>query len=62
MGKVAQILRIHLLSVLIYLGLFYLLTPVMGLPGPGVAAGIGTLLTLLLMLNLVRNTSEPNGG
>ena len=56
MGKVAKILRIHLLSGLLYLGLFYLLTPVMGLPGPGVAAGIGSLLTLLLMLKLVKNT------
>jgi O-antigen/teichoic acid export membrane protein len=56
MGKVAQILRIHLLSIVIYLGLFYLLTPVMGLPGPGLAAIIGTLLTLLLMFKLVRKT------
>lgn len=56
MGKVSQVLRIHLLSLLIYLGLFYLLIPVMGLPGPGVAAGIGTLLTLLLMIRLVRST------
>jgi O-antigen/teichoic acid export membrane protein len=54
MGKVASVLRIHLLSVVIYLGMFYVLTPIMGLPGPGVAAGIGTLLTLLLMLRLVR--------
>lgn len=56
MGKVAAILRIHLLSILIYLGLFYILAPVMGLPGPGVAACTGTLLTLLLMLRLVKNT------
>ena len=56
MGKVAQILRIHLLSILIYLGLFYMLTPAMGLPGPGIAAIIGSLLTLLLMLKLVRKT------
>lgn len=54
MGKVTQVLRIHLLSVLIYLGLFWMLTPVIGLTGPGVAAGVGTLLTLLLMLKLVR--------
>ncbi len=54
MGKVTQILRIHLLGVVIYLGLFYLLTPVMGLHGPGVAAVAGALLTLLLMLGLVR--------
>jgi len=56
MGKVAAILRIHLLSILIYLGLFYILAPVMGLPGPGIAACTGTLLTLLLMLRLVKNT------
>ena len=56
MGKVAPVLRIHLLSILIYLGLFYILAPVMGLPGPGVAACAGTLLTLLLMLKLVKNT------
>jgi O-antigen/teichoic acid export membrane protein len=57
MGRVWQTLRIHLLSVLVYLGLFYVLTPLMGLPGPGVAASIGTLLTLLLMLRLLRKTS-----
>jgi len=56
MGKVGQTLRIHLLSVIIYLGLFYILTPIMGLPGPGVAASIGALLTILLMLRLLRNT------
>jgi O-antigen/teichoic acid export membrane protein len=55
MGKVASVLRIHLLSVVIYLCMFYLLAPIMGLPGPGVAAGTGALLTLLLMLKLVRN-------
>jgi O-antigen/teichoic acid export membrane protein len=56
MGKVARILRIHLISILIYLGLFYVLTPVMGLPGPGIAAITGSLLTLLLMLSLVLKT------
>ena len=54
MGKVAPVLRIHLLSVIVYLGLFYVLTPVMGLSGPGLAACTGTLLTLMLMLKLVR--------
>lgn len=53
-GKVAPVLRIYLLSILVYLGLFWILTPVMGLPGPGVAASAGTLLTLLLMLGLVK--------
>ena len=46
-------LRIHLVSILIYLGLFYLLIPVFGLEGPGIAAVIGALLTLLLMFRLV---------
>jgi O-antigen/teichoic acid export membrane protein len=54
MGKVGQVLRIYLLGVLVYLGLFWILTPVMGLPGPGVSATVGTMLTLLLMLRLVR--------
>ena len=54
-GRVAPVLRIHFLSVVIYLGLFYVLTPVMGLNGPGLAACTGTLLTLLLMLRLTRH-------
>ena len=56
MGRVTGVLRIHLLGILVYLGLFYLLTPIMGLTGPGVAAGIGALLTLSLMLVLVRDS------
>jgi len=56
MGKVALVLRIHLSGVSLYLGLFWLLTPVMGLTGPGVAASGGALLTLLLMLNLLRKS------
>jgi len=59
MGKVSPVLYIHLLSVLIYLGLFFVLVPFMGLSGPGVAACVGTMLTLLLMLRLV--TFRVNG-
>lgn len=55
MGRVAPVLRIHLLSILIYFGGFFVLTPFLGLSGPGVAACVGTMLTLLLMLRLVRN-------
>ncbi|MCP4047708.1 MAG: oligosaccharide flippase family protein [Gammaproteobacteria bacterium] len=54
MGKVGPVLRIHLISVLVYFGLFYLLTPVLGLEGPGIAACIGALLTLLLMFRMVQ--------
>lgn len=52
-GMLAQTLRIHLLGIVIYLGVFYLLTPVIGLNGPGIAAGVGSLVTLILMLKLV---------
>ena len=62
MGKVAPILRIHLLSVLIYFGLFYFLTPRLGLQGPGVAASVGTMLTLILMLRLVRGVGVKKPG
>jgi peptidoglycan biosynthesis protein MviN/MurJ (putative lipid II flippase) len=60
MGTVAQVLRIHLLGVLVYLGLFYLLTPVMNLQGPGVAAVIGSLITLTLMWILVRKQQHSD--
>jgi O-antigen/teichoic acid export membrane protein len=56
MGKVSAVLRIHVLSVLVYFGLFYVLTPLMGLTGSGVAAGVGTMLTLILTMRLVRKT------
>lgn len=55
-GRVAPVLRIHLSGVLLYLGLFWLLTPAFGLTGAGVAASAGALLTLLLMLKLLRKT------
>ncbi len=58
MGKVSQVLRIYLLSVSVYLGLFYLLTPALGLTGPGLAAITGSLLILLLMLPLVRKHQD----
>jgi len=58
MGKVAPVLRIHLFSVLIYLGMFYVLAPVIGLPGPGIAASVSTALTLLLMIRLIRRESR----
>jgi len=54
MGRVAPVLRIHLLGILIYFGGFYVLAPVMGLSGAGVAACMGTLSTLLLLLKLVK--------
>jgi len=54
MGRVAPVLRIHILGIVIYFGGFYILAPIMGLSGAGVAACMGTLMTLLLMLKLIR--------
>ena len=54
MGKVAPVLRIYFFGVLIYLGLFSLLAPLMGLAGPGLAACAGTLFTLLMLLQFIR--------
>ena len=56
MGKVTSVLRIHVISIVIYLGMFYVLTPLIGLPGPGIAAGIGALLTLTLMFGVIKKT------
>ncbi|MBT8070353.1 MAG: polysaccharide biosynthesis C-terminal domain-containing protein, partial [Gammaproteobacteria bacterium] len=58
MGKVAPILRIHLLGIIVFFALFYLLTPMMGLEGPGVAACVGTLVTLVLMFRLLPSRNE----
>ena len=54
MGRVSPVLWIHVVSMVVYLGLFWVLTPVMGLEGPGVAAIAGTALTLILMFRLVK--------
>jgi hypothetical protein len=53
MGRVAPVLRIHLLGVAVYFGAFSLLAPRLGLEGIGIAACLGTLLTLLLMIRLI---------
>lgn len=58
MGQVSRVLRIHLLGIVIFLGMFYLLTPKLGLPGPGIAAIMGALLTLILMFSVTREKSE----
>jgi len=54
MGRVAPVLRIHLLGLVVFLVLFYVLARTIGLTGPGLAAVAGSLLTLLLMLGLTR--------
>jgi O-antigen/teichoic acid export membrane protein len=54
MGRVAPVLHIHLLGVVVYFAAFALLAPQLGLEGIGIAACLGTLLTLLLMTRLIR--------
>ena len=54
LGGAGTVLRIYALSSFIYLGLFYVFTPPLGLIGPGIAASIGGALTLGRLLFLVR--------
>jgi hypothetical protein len=54
LGGAGTVLRIYALSSFIYLSLFYVFTPYVGLVGPGIAASIGGALTLGRLLFLVR--------
>lgn len=54
LGGAGTVLSIYALSSIIYLGLFYVFTPPLGLVGPGVAASIAGALTLTRLLLLVR--------
>ena len=54
LGGAGTVLRIYALSSFVYLSLFYVFTPPLGLIGPGIAASIGGALTLGRLLFLVR--------
>jgi O-antigen/teichoic acid export membrane protein len=54
LGGAGTVLRIYALSSFVYLSLFYVFTPPLGLIGPGIAASIGGALTLGRLLYLVR--------
>lgn len=54
LGGAGTVLSIYALSSIIYLSLFYVFTPPLGLVGPGVAASIAGALTLTRLLLLVR--------
>ena len=54
LGDAGSVLRIYALSSFVYLSLFYVFTPPLGLIGPGVAASIGGALTLSRLLFVVR--------
>jgi O-antigen/teichoic acid export membrane protein len=57
MGRASSILRIHIAGILSYIALFFFLTPLMGLTGPGMAAIFASLLALLLTARLLKNKS-----
>lgn len=55
MGKAGSVLRIHILGIVSYVAMFFILTPLMGLTGPGLAAILASLLALGLTARLVLN-------
>jgi O-antigen/teichoic acid export membrane protein len=54
MGKAASILRIHVIGIVTYVVMFFVLTPVTGLIGPGLAAIASSLLVLTLTVLLIK--------
>jgi O-antigen/teichoic acid export membrane protein len=59
MGQAGKVLRIHILGIISYVAMFFLLTPLTGLSGPGLAAILASLLALGLTARLVLKMS-PN--
>jgi len=57
MGKAGVVLRIHVIGIISYVALFFVMTPVTGLTGPGWAAIIASLLALGLTAKLIARTS-----
>ena len=53
MGRAGSILRIHIVSIITYIAMFFLLTPLTGLTGPGLAAILASLLALILTVRLI---------
>ena len=53
MGRAGSILRIHVASIITYITMFFLLTPLTGLTGPGLAAILASLLALILTVRLI---------
>ncbi len=63
MGKAHSILRIHVFGITTYVVMFFVLTPITGLIGPGLAGITSSLLVLtltgLLIKRIVRGSTEP---
>lgn len=58
LGKAGVVLKIHVLGITTYLSLFFVLTPLAGLNGPGLAALLASLLSLGLTARLVSKVSR----
>ncbi len=60
MGRAAAILKIHVIGIAAYFAAFFLLTTMLGLTGPGLAAVLASLLSLGLTAKLVSSlTAQP---
>jgi hypothetical protein len=57
MGKAGTVLKIHIGGIVTYISMFFLLTPHIGLTGPGLAAVLASLLALGLTARLVAEMS-----
>jgi len=53
MGRATTVLNIHIGGIVTYVSLFFLLTPLLGLTGPGLAAVVASMLALGLTARLV---------
>ena len=54
MGRAASILRIHVIGITTYVAMFFVLTPLTGLIGPGLAGITSSLLVLILTGMLIK--------
>ncbi len=60
MGRAGTVLNIHIGGIVAYLSMFFLLTPLTGLTGPGLAALLASLLALGLTARLVARLSAQD--
>ena len=61
-GYAGKVLNIHIVGIIVYIGAFFLLTPLMGLTGPGMASVLASLLALGLTTRLVVKASSQTPG
>ena len=58
-GRAGSILNIHVIGIIVYVSMFFLMTPLTGLTGPGWAAILASLLAFGLTVRLVALSSGP---